>query len=120
MNADSRREEIKKLYGSDIFNNKSLYSMEDRQIYAIYSQLQHSGKFEEYEELKQSYVHLFPNSHYEASRRANNMSIFELRQRIKDIIRQKEQAEPEGYQYTLFDWMRHLEGLEQEKENKNE
>ena len=110
MNAEGKREEIRKMYGSDIFRGKSLSSMPDNQIHAIYGQLQHSGKFEEYQALKESYISLFPNAHYVAIRRANSMSFFELKDIIEKVLNEKKQNFEEGYQFTLWDWENELEG----------
>lgn len=103
MDANSKRKEIERMYGNNKFRGKDLYSMPDAQIHAIYSRLVNSGKFTEYEMTKQSYINLFPNGIYEARKRANKMSIFELRKVIPQVIAIKEEEEPEGYQYTIYD-----------------
>jgi hypothetical protein len=113
MNTQAKIDAIKTMYGSDIFRGKRLQDMYEAQIHAIYGQLLNSGKFEEYEAEKQAYISLFPNARWEASRRASKMSIFELRKIIPEVIRSREEREPEGYQYTLYDWVNHLQGKEQ-------
>lgn len=105
MDANAKRKEIERLYGNSKFRGRDLYSMPDNQIHAIYGRLVNSGKFIEYEMTKQSYINLFPNGIYEARKRANKMSIFELRKVIPQVIAIKEEEEPEGYQYTLYDWL---------------
>ena len=116
MNADGKREEIRKMYGSDIFRGKSLSSMPDNQIHAIYGQLQHSGKFEEYQALKESYISLFPKAHYTAVRRANQLSFFELKDIIEKVLKEKQEQFEEGYQFTLWDWEKELENQKLQEE----
>lgn len=120
MDADGKRKEIQAVYGSEYFRGRYLRDMPDKQIHAIYGQLTHSGIFEEYEALKDSYVGLFPNAHYIARRRANKLSIFDLRRIIPEVIKDKEKNFPEGYQFTLMDWLNELEGKEHENGNSTE
>lgn len=110
MDADGKREEIRKMYGSDWFRGKLIKDIPERQIHAIYGQLQHSGKFEEYQSLKESYISLFPHAHYMAVRRANQMSFFELKDIIEKVLKEKQDKFEEGYQFTLWDWENELEG----------
>lgn len=120
MNADSKIEQIEKLYGNDKFHGRPLRSMPENQIHAIYGRMQHSGIFEEYESLKDSYVSLFSNEHYIARRRANQMSIFELRDIIPKVIAEKEHKVADGYQFTLEDYLAELQGKELENGNSSE
>ena len=120
MNAEAKICEIEKLYGSSYFRGKNLRDMFEGQIHAIYGQMCHSGIFEEYESLKDSYVSLFPNDRYVARKRANSMSIFELRDIIPKVLAQKEHKFPEGYQYTLQDWLDELEGKELNENGNND
>lgn len=108
MTADAKRQEIKKLYGSSMVRGRDIFQMEDKQIHAIYGRMQHSGLFENYESLKDSYVELFPHQHYEARKRAERMSIFELENIIPRVLLEKQKKFPEGYQFTLCDWMDEL------------
>lgn len=103
MNTDSKIEAISTMYGSDNFRGRKLKDMTPAQIGAIYEQLLASGKFETYEAEKQAYISLFPNARYEAARRASKLSIFELRRVIPQILKSREEQEPIGYQYTIFD-----------------
>lgn len=119
MNADAKREEIKKYYGTDNFRGKNLYLMPDNQIFAIYQSMLARGDFEKYESLRQSYIDLFPDDRYSARRRACTMSIFDLRRAIPEVIKSKMiDGFPEGYQFTLDDI---LNNKEEEKDgNSNE
>ena len=118
--ADSKREQIEKLYGSEHIHGKWLWSMPDNQIHAIFGRMQHSGIFEESESLKDSYVSLFSNEHYIARRRANQMSIYELRDIIPKVIAEKEHKIAEGYQFTLDDYLAELQGKEINDGNSDE
>lgn len=120
MNAEGKRLEISLVYGSSKLRNRDLRDIPDNQIHAIYGRMQQSGIFEEYETLKDSYVALFPNAHYVARRRANAMSVFELRRIIPLVIAEKEKKYPEGYQFTLMDWIDELAGKEHENGNSNQ
>lgn len=120
MNIDSRIEAISTMYGSDNFRGRKLKDMTPAQIGAIYEQLLCSGKFEEYEAEKQAYISLFPNARYEAAIRASKLSIFELRRVIPQILRSREEREPVGYQYTIFDIIARRQGEEQEHDDNNE
>lgn len=111
MTAEAKREAIEKLYGNIRFHGKELSSMQERQIHAIYGRLMNSGAFVELDDLKHLYIKQ-RNHHPNAIKKANQMSLFELRRAVAEG-NQKDQA---GYQYTLFDWQQELEGKEQEKE----
>lgn len=120
MTSGAKRDEIAKIYGSTKFHGKDLYSMSDAQIHAIYGRMQQKKYngitiFEEYEALKNSYVDLFPGQNYVARKRANNMSIFQLRDIIPKVLKEKEQKLPDLYQFTLEDWMNELQGQELQK-----
>ena len=116
MNADAKRIEIQKLYGTDTFRGRRLQDMPENQIHAIYGQMMHSGIFDEYESLKTSYVTLFLNDIYTARKRANNMSIFQLREVIPKVIAEREKKLPEFYQFTLDDFLAERQ-IEEEKSN---
>jgi hypothetical protein len=120
MDAEAKIIEIEKLYGSSNFRGKPLRSMYEGQIHAIYGKLCHSGMFEKYESLKDSYVALFPNDRYVARKRANSMSIFELQEIIPKVLADKEHKLPEGYQFTLQDWLNELEGKELNENGNND
>lgn len=113
MTAEAKREAIEKVYGNVRIKGTNLSDMQERQIHAIYGRLVDSGLFVEYDDLKHTYITRMGNTQM-AKKRANNMSIFELRDAVsKAVYNSKEQ---EGYQYTLFDWQQEIEGKEQEKE----
>lgn len=111
MTAEAKREAIEKLYGNIRFHGKELSSMQERQIHAIYGRLLDSGAFVERDILKRLYIQK-RNHHPGAIKKANQMSLFELRKAVAEVD-QKDQV---GYQYTLFDWQQELEGKELEKE----
>jgi hypothetical protein len=111
MTAEAKREAIEKLYGNIRFHGKELSSMQERQIHAIYGRLMNSGAFVELDDLKHLYIKQ-RNHHPNAIKKANQMSIFELRKAVAEV----NQKDKPGYQYTLFDWRQELEGKEQEKE----
>ena len=111
MTAEAKREAIEKLYGNIRFHGKELSSMQERQIHAIYGRLLDSGAFVERDDLKYKYIQK-RNHHPLAIKKANQMSLFELRKAVAE----ENQKDKPGYQYTLFDWQQELEGKEQEKE----
>lgn len=111
MTAEAKRDAIEKLYGNIRIHGKELSKMQERQIHAIYGRLMDSGTFAEMDDLKYKYISK-RNNHPMAIKKANQMSLFELRKAVTEV-EPKEQA---GYQYTLFDWQQELEGKEQEKE----
>lgn len=111
MDAEAKKKEIIKMYGTEYIKGQNLNSMSEKQIHAIYGRLLYSGKFEEYEGLKQSYISLFPNARYEATRRASHMSIFELQNTIPKVVAGKKEL-TEGYQFTLMDWLETLQAEE--------
>ena len=111
MTAEAKRDAIEKLYGNIRIHGKELSKMQERQIHAIYGRLVNSGAFAEMDDLKSKYISKRHN-HPMAIKKANQMSLFELRKAVAEV-EQKDQA---GYQYTLNDWLQELEGKELEKE----
>lgn len=97
---------IERYYGSDYLNGEKIIDFPSNRIYAIYEQMLKDGRFERYENYKESYVALFPNDRYMARIRAEKMSIFELMEAIPQIIFEQTGNFPDGYQYTLFDIMK--------------
>lgn len=113
MTAEAKREAIEKLYGNIKIRRVDVNDMPDRQIHAIYGRLVNSGAFAEMEDLKHRYISK-RNNHPMAIKKANQMSLFELRKAVAEV----EPKDQEGYQYTLNDWLQELEGRELEKEYK--
>lgn len=116
MNTEAKRLEIEKLYGSSRFHGKELKYMSEAQIHAIYGRMLHNGIFDEYESLKKSYVDLFPRDIYTARKRANGMSIFELRDVIPKVLASKKQQYELYYQFTIDDLLADMQGKEQKNE----
>ena len=113
MNAEAKRLEIEKLYGSSRFHGRELKDMSEAQIHAIYGRISNNGIFDEYEALKKAYVDLFPKDIYTARKRANGMSIFELREVIPKVLASKKQQYELYYQFTIDDLLAEMQGKEE-------